>query len=63
MSPTPPTASDNGRLALILGDYMFLRVVLLGSPEPTGSTYLGGAMKVIRRIAVAAVVAAGLLFR
>ena len=46
MLPTPPTD--------------VLRLVLRGIPAPTWFDYLGGAMKVIRRIAVAAVVAAGL---
>jgi hypothetical protein len=44
--PTPPTD--------------VLRLVHRGIPDPTWFDYLGGAMNVIRRIAVAAVVAAGL---
>jgi hypothetical protein len=63
--PTPPTARHNGRLALI---WRVLRpgvCMFAGSPSgyPRSALvrfYLGGAMKVIRRIAVAAVVAAGL---
>jgi hypothetical protein len=53
---------DNGCLALIWRpvDYNVLRVVLLGIPDPTWFDLLGGAMKVIRRIAVATVAAAGL---
>jgi hypothetical protein len=43
-------------------DYMFCGLSVWVSPIRTGPIYLGGAMKGIRRIAVATVAAAGLVF-
>jgi len=47
-------------LDLNMGDYMVLRIVHLGTMSRTGPMYLGGTMKVIRRIAVTTLAAAGL---
>jgi hypothetical protein len=47
-------------LDLNMGDYMVLRVVHLGTMSRTGPMYLGGTMKVVRRIAMTTLAAAGL---
>ena len=47
-------------LDLNMGDYMVLRIVHLGTMSRTGPMYLGGTMKVIRRIAMTTLAAAGL---